>query len=41
MKTATAENIAGSGLNVQHLKKICERSGEDGLRRMDFAARSL
>ena len=32
MKTATAENITGSGLNVQHLKKIYERSGEDGLR---------
>ena len=32
MKTATAENIAGSGLNVQHLKKINESSGEDGLR---------
>ena len=32
MQTATAENIAGSGLNVQHLKKIYERSGEDGLR---------
>ena len=29
MQTATAENIAGSGLNVQHLKKIYERSGED------------
>jgi len=31
MKTATAENIAGSGLNVL-LKKIYERSGENGLR---------
>ena len=34
MKAATAENIAGSGLSVQHLKKIYERLGKDGLRSM-------
>ena len=32
MKMATAENIAGSGLNLGHLRKIYERDGEDGLR---------
>ena len=31
-KLCTAENIAGSGLNLAHLRKICQRSGEDGLR---------
>ena len=31
MKRATAENVAGSGLNFNHLKKIFERDGEDGL----------
>ncbi|XP_053390362.1 uncharacterized protein LOC128553259 [Mercenaria mercenaria] len=31
-KTATAENIAGSGLNLSHLKIIFKREGEDGLR---------
>lgn len=30
-KRATAENIAGSGLNLQHLKTIYSREGEDGL----------
>jgi hypothetical protein len=32
MKTATAENIAGSGLCLQHLRTIVSREGEDGLR---------
>ena len=31
-KTTTAEHIAGSGLNHQHLKCIYQREGEDGLR---------
>jgi DNA polymerase III epsilon subunit-like protein len=31
MKTATAENIAGSGLQLKHLRIICKRNGEDGL----------
>lgn len=31
MKMSTAENIAGSGLEYRHLKKIVERDGEDGL----------
>lgn len=31
-KITTAENIAGSGLNTSHLRKIFERDGEDGLR---------
>ncbi|XP_045215031.2 uncharacterized protein LOC123565087 [Mercenaria mercenaria] len=31
-KRPTAENIAGSGLNVEHLKVYIRRSGEDGLR---------
>lgn len=26
-----AEKVAGSGLNLGHLKKIFERDGEDGL----------
>ena len=30
-KAATAENIAGSGLNLSHLKIIYNREGEDGL----------
>ena len=32
MKMTTAENIAGSGLCIQHLQKIFSRDGEDGLR---------
>lgn len=31
-KAPTAENIAGSGLNIDHLKLIYQRDGEDGLR---------
>ena len=31
-KRPTAENIAGSGLNLQHLRTIHKRGGEDGLR---------
>ena len=31
IKMSTAERIAGSGLNLQNLNKIAERSGEDGL----------
>lgn len=31
-KRPTAENIAGSGLNINHLKIIYHRGGEDGLR---------
>lgn len=31
LKTATAENIAGSGLNLHHLQLIWQRDGEDGL----------
>ena len=31
MKRPTAENIAGSGLIVVHLRKIVLRKGEDGL----------
>ena len=31
-KITTAENIAGSGLNIHHLNTIYRRSGEDGLR---------
>lgn len=30
-KLATAENIAGSGLNFNHLQRIYSREGEDGL----------
>jgi len=30
-KMTTAENIAGSGLKLVHLKKIHSRDGEDGL----------
>lgn len=30
-KAPTAENIAGSGLNLQHLEAIYKRDGEDGL----------
>jgi hypothetical protein len=32
MKTATAENIDGSGLCLQHLRTTVSRDGEDGLR---------
>ncbi|XP_056006800.1 uncharacterized protein LOC125658698 [Ostrea edulis] len=32
VKHNTAENIAGSGLNLSHLHKIFQRDGEDGLR---------
>jgi DNA polymerase III alpha subunit (gram-positive type) len=32
LKMGTAEKVAGSGLNLIHLKKIFERDGEDGLR---------
>ena len=31
LKMATAENIAGSGLNLHHLEVIWQRDGEDGL----------
>ena len=31
MKRTTAENIAGSGLNINHLQIIFRRDGEDGL----------
>lgn len=31
-KNTTAENIAGSGLNIHNLNTIYRRSGEDGLR---------
>lgn len=31
MKTSLAENIAGSGLGLSHLKLIYDRDGEDGL----------
>lgn len=31
MKSCTTENIAGSGLNLGHLRLIFKRSGEDGL----------
>ena len=32
VKMATAENIAGSGLKLCHLRSIYDRQGEDGLR---------
>jgi len=32
IKRPTAENIAGSGLNIRYLEVIYKRSGEDGLR---------
>ncbi len=32
IKRGTLENIAGSGLNLSHLKLIYKRDGEDGLR---------
>lgn len=32
VKHNTAENIAGSGLNLSHLHRIFQRDGEDGLR---------
>lgn len=31
LKMCTAENVAGSGLQLTHLKKIFQRDGEDGL----------
>ena len=31
MKSSTAENIARSGLNFEHLKTMFNRKGEDGL----------
>ena len=31
MKTATAENVASSGLNLKHLLTTFNRNGEDGL----------
>ncbi len=40
LKLATAENIAGSGLNLQHLKLVWQRDGEDGLRNI-FTAKKL
>lgn len=39
LKLATAENIAGSGLNLQHLKLVWQRDGEDGLRNI-FTAKN-
>lgn len=30
LKIAKAENIAGSGLNLQHLRLVWQRDGEDG-----------
>ena len=39
-KRATAENIAGSGLRLSHLKTIYERDGEDGLLNMFTAKNS-
>lgn len=41
LKTATAENIAGSGLNLHHLQLIWQRDGEDGLMNVLFAKNSL
>lgn len=41
LKTATAENIAGSGLNVHHLKLIWQRDGEDGLLNVLSAKNSI
>lgn len=32
VKLNTAENIAGSGLNLSYLHKIFQKDGEDGLR---------
>ena len=40
MKRPTAENIAGSGLKLNDLRKIFERSGEDGLRDIFVCANS-
>ena len=40
MKRPTAENIAGSGLNLNHLKVIFKRSGEYGLHDSFTAANS-
>ena len=39
IKLATAENIAGSGLNLQHLKLVWQRDGEDGIRNI-FTAKN-
>lgn len=41
LKTATAENIAGSGLNLHHLQLIWQRDGEDGLMNVLSAKNSL
>ena len=41
IKVATAENIAGSGLNLQHLKLVWQRDGEDGLRNIFTAKNSI
>lgn len=41
LKTATAENIAGSGLNLHHLQLIWQRDGEDGLLNVLSAKNSL
>lgn len=39
LKLATAENIAGSGLNLQHLKLVWQRGGKDDLRNI-FTAKN-
>lgn len=41
LKTTTAENIAGSGLNLHHLQLIWQRDGEDGLMNVLSAKNSL
>lgn len=41
LKTAIAENIAGSGLNLHHLELIWQRDGEDGLINVLSAKNSL
>lgn len=41
LKTATAENVAGSGLNLHHLQLIWQRDGEDGLMNVLSAKNSL
>lgn len=40
MKRATADNVAGSGLNFSHLKIIFERDGEDGLKNVFISKNS-
>ena len=40
MKRATAENVAGSGLNIKHLQKIFIRDGEDGLKNVFISKNS-